>query len=94
MNMMILGNCISLVASICLAASCCAKSKESAYRLQAAESGVLCVSYLVFNALAGDPQMKLKLLKFALGRGYEYDTVRPLVEQVIRSSAGVSDDND
>lgn len=45
-------------------------------------------------ALAGDPQMKLKLLKFALGRGYEYDTVRPLVEQVIRSSAGVSDDND
>ena len=47
-----------------------------------------------WKTLAEDPEGKLKLLKFGLGRGYEYDTVRPLVEQVIRSSAGVSDDND
>ena len=46
------------------------------------------------SVLSGDPQMKLKLLKFALGRGYEYDTVKPVVEEVIRSAAGVSDDND
>ena len=46
------------------------------------------------SVLSGDPQMKLKLLKFALGRGYEYDTVKPVVEEVIRSAAGVSDDID
>lgn len=53
MNTLILGNLISLAASVCLAASCCARNKTSAYRLQAAESGVLCGSYLVFNAWAG-----------------------------------------
>ena len=53
MNTLILGNLISLCASACLAASCCAKSKNSAYRLQAAESAVLCGSYLVFSAWAG-----------------------------------------
>lgn len=37
------------------------------------------------SALQGDPQMKLKLLKFALGRGYDYDTVRPLVEEAMRA---------
>ena len=46
------------------------------------------------STLSGDPQMKLKLLKFALGRGYEYDAVKPVVEEVIRSAAGVSEDND
>ena len=53
MNLLILGNCISLGASACLAASCCAKNKTSAYQLQAAESGVLCASYIVFGAWAG-----------------------------------------
>ena len=53
MNLLLLGNCISLGASACLAASCCAKSKTNAYRLQAAESAVLCGSYLVFSAWAG-----------------------------------------
>ena len=28
-----------------------------------------------YKVLAGDPQCKLKLLKFALGRGYSYDEV-------------------
>ncbi len=53
MNTLVLGNLISLGASVCLAASCCARSKRSAYQLQASESAVLCASYLVFNAWAG-----------------------------------------
>lgn len=33
--------------------------------------------------LKGDPQAKLKLIKYALGRGYEYDDVRSAVEKTI-----------
>ena len=33
--------------------------------------------------LEGDPQMKLKLLKYALGRGYGYDNVKASVERVL-----------
>lgn len=35
-----------------------------------------------FKSLESDPQAKLKLLKFALGRGYEYDRVRSLVDRI------------
>lgn len=31
------------------------------------------------KTLEGDPQIKLKLIKFALSRGYDYDTVKKLV---------------
>lgn len=31
------------------------------------------------KSLEGDPEIKLKLLKFALSRGYDYDTVKKLV---------------
>ena len=37
-----------------------------------------------FRTLQGDPQCKLKLLKFALGRGYSYDEVAPAVERVMK----------
>ena len=63
MNTLILGNLISLGASVCLAASCCAGKKSTAYRLQAAESGVLCGSYLVFNAWAGLITQALSVLR-------------------------------
>ena len=63
MNTLILGNLISLGASVCLAASCCANSKKNAYRLQAAESAVLCGSYLVFNAWAGLVTQVLSVLR-------------------------------
>ncbi|MBP0988242.1 MAG: ATP-binding cassette domain-containing protein, partial [Oscillospiraceae bacterium] len=33
------------------------------------------------KTLEGDPQIKLKLLKYALGRGYSYDQVAPAVEK-------------
>ena len=63
MNTLILGNLISLGASVCLAASCCAKNKKNAYRLQAAESAVLCGSYLVFSAWAGLVTQVLSVLR-------------------------------
>lgn len=35
-----------------------------------------------YRTLAGDPQVRLKLLKFALSRGYEYEAVRELVDRI------------
>lgn len=35
------------------------------------------------KTLEGDPQIKLKLLKYALGRGYSYDQVAPAVEKAL-----------
>jgi regulatory protein len=37
-----------------------------------------------YKLLAGDPQCKLKLLKFALSRGYSYEEVEEVVERVIK----------
>lgn len=36
------------------------------------------------HTLEGDPQAKLKLLKFAFSRGYEYDQVKDLIEGICR----------
>lgn len=36
--------------------------------------------------LSGDPQFKLKLLKYALTRGYEYDAVKDMVDEIAESS--------
>lgn len=35
-----------------------------------------------YKVLAGDPQCKLKLLKYILSRGYEYNQVREIIEQM------------
>ena len=35
-----------------------------------------------YKTLEGDPQCKLKLLKYALSRGYEYDQVQKVVDSV------------
>ena len=35
------------------------------------------------KTLEGDPQIKLKLLKYALGRGYSYEQVAPAVEKAL-----------
>lgn len=37
-----------------------------------------------WRTLEGDPQAKLKLLKFALSRGYEYSAVNALVDEICR----------
>lgn len=43
-----------------------------------------------WKSLQGDPQAKLKLIRFALGRGYGYEQIRELIEQITSQSA--SDD--
>ena len=35
-----------------------------------------------WKTLSDDPQGKLKLIKFALSRGYEYDQIKSLVEEI------------
>ena len=39
------------------------------------------------KTLEGDPQFKLKLLKFGLGRGYDYDEVENAVSKIIATFA-------
>lgn len=36
------------------------------------------------RSLSGDPQRKLKLLRFALGRGYGYDEVRSVLDDLLK----------
>lgn len=38
------------------------------------------------RTLQGDPACRLKLLKFALSRGYEYDEVEAALKEIFRSS--------
>lgn len=37
------------------------------------------------RSLTGDPQVRMKLLRFGLGRGYSYDEVSSVVEQLLRN---------
>ena len=37
-----------------------------------------------WRTLRDDPQGRLKLIRFALSRGYDYDPVRPLIERITR----------
>jgi regulatory protein len=39
------------------------------------------------RTLQGDPQFRLKLLKFGLGRGYNYDEVESAVSKIIATFA-------
>ena len=38
------------------------------------------------GALKDDPQCRYKLLRFALGRGYEYEEIRGLVDDVLKKT--------
>lgn len=38
------------------------------------------------GTLEGDPQIKFKLLRFALTRGYEYDRVAPVVDEILKNN--------
>lgn len=40
-----------------------------------------------YRTLAEDPQCRLKLLKFGLGRGYEYEDIRQLVDRIIEEGS-------
>ncbi len=39
-----------------------------------------------WRSLYDDPQGKLKLIRFALSRGYDYDAIRPVVEDITSAS--------
>ncbi len=39
-----------------------------------------------WRSLSEYPQGKLKLIRFALSRGYDYDSVRPVVEDIVSAS--------
>ena len=38
-----------------------------------------------FRSLKDDPQCRLKILRFALGRGYSYDDVIPYIDKLIKN---------
>ncbi len=40
-----------------------------------------------YKTLAGDPQEKFKLLKFGLTRGYEYDAIAPVVDDILKKNS-------
>ncbi len=40
-----------------------------------------------YRALKGDPQEKFKLLKFGLTRGYEYEKIAPVVDEILRKNS-------
>ncbi len=40
-----------------------------------------------YKTLAGDPQEKFKLLKFGLTRGYDYDKIAPVVEEILKKNS-------
>ena len=40
-----------------------------------------------WRTLRDDPQGRLKLIRFALSRGYDYEPIRPLVERITRPEA-------
>lgn len=40
-----------------------------------------------YRTLKGDPQEKFKLLKFGLTRGYEYDRIAPVVDEILKNNS-------
>lgn len=39
-----------------------------------------------FRSIASDPQCRLKMLRFGLGRGYDYDEVARITDELVRKS--------
>ena len=52
----------------------------------AAESKLMKLLTSRMHSLADDPQLRLKLLRFALGRGYDYSDVEPAVNALLKQS--------
>ena len=55
--------------------------------LSAADRKMETVLRAKWRSLAEDPEGKLKLLKFGLGRGYEYNALRDLVDRIVKGEA-------
>ena len=53
---------------------------------EAADRRMRSVLETKYKVLAGDPQEKFKLLKFGLTRGYEYDKLAPVVDEILKKN--------
>ena len=51
-----------------------------------ADSRMLSVLETKRKSLEGDPQIKFKLIKFALTRGYEYEKIAPVVDEILKKN--------
>lgn len=40
-----------------------------------------------YKTLKGDPQEKFKLLRFGLTRGYDYDKIAPVVDEILKKNS-------
>lgn len=51
-----------------------------------ADSRMISVLETKRRTLEGDPQIKFKLIKFALTRGYEYEKIAPVVDEILKKN--------
>ena len=51
-----------------------------------ADSRMVTVLETKYRALKGDPQEKFKLIKFGLTRGYEYEKIAPVVDEILKKN--------
>ena len=54
---------------------------------QEADRRMVSVLETKYLTLKGDPQEKFKLLKFGLTRGYEYEKIAPVVDEILRNNS-------
>ena len=47
---------------------------------------LLAVLEAKYRALKGDPQEKFKLIRFGLTRGYEYEKIAPVVDEILKKN--------
>ena len=52
-----------------------------------ADSRMVSVLEAKYRALKGDPQEKFKLIKFGLTRGYEYEKIAPVVDEILKKNS-------
>ena len=52
-----------------------------------ADSRMVSVLEARYRALKGDPQEKFKLIKFGLTRGYEYEKIAPVVDEILKKNS-------
>lgn len=51
-----------------------------------ADRRMLAVLEAKYRALKGDPQEKFKLIRFGLTRGYEYEKIAPVVDEILKKN--------
>lgn len=52
-----------------------------------ADSRMTAVLETKYKSLKGDPQEKFKLIKFGLTRGYDYEKIAPVVDEILKKNS-------